>query len=88
MSLHQLSLPETLELLLQGKDLSSSQANSLMKAWLSEELTPVQTGAFLAAFRCKGATGEELAAMSLVLRDACSLPVSYTHLTLPTICSV
>ncbi len=86
MSLHQLSFPETLELLLQGKDLSSSQANSLMKAWLSEELTPVQTGAFLAAFRCKGATGEELAAMSLVLRDACSLPCSLPEIPLVDTC--
>ena len=34
--------------LLQGGDLSSEEATALMRAWLAEELSPVQTGAFLA----------------------------------------
>ncbi len=61
-------------MLLQGNHLAELQARSLMNAWLKEELTAVQTGAFLASFRFKGATGEELAAMADVLREACPLP--------------
>ena len=46
------------------------QATDLMQAWLSESLTPVQTGAFLAGLRAKGMEAEELAAMAAVLREA------------------
>ncbi|MCP4972292.1 MAG: anthranilate phosphoribosyltransferase, partial [Prochlorococcus sp.] len=48
------SWPQTLEMLLQGQNLTDQQATALMQAWLAEELTPVQTGAFLAALRVKG----------------------------------
>ena len=65
---------EILENLFQGKDLSSLEASSLMQAWLSEDLSPVQTGAFLAALRSKGLKGSELASMAEILRQACSLP--------------
>ena len=41
-----LSWSENLENLLKGIDLSSYESKSLMEAWLNEELTPVQTGAF------------------------------------------
>ena len=63
-----------LELLLCGESLSAAQATDLMQAWLSEALTPVQTGAFLAGLRAKGMEAEELAAMAAVLREACPLP--------------
>ena len=63
-----------LELLLCGESLSAAQATDLMQAWLSEALTPVQTGAFLAGLRAKGMEAEELAAMAMVLREACPLP--------------
>ena len=63
-----------LELLLCGESLSAAQATDLMQAWLSESLTPVQTGAFLAGLRAKGMEAEELAAMAMVLREACPLP--------------
>ena len=86
MTLHHFSLSETLEMLLQGKDLSASESCSLMEAWLGEELTPVQTGAFLAAFRCKGATGEELASMAMVLRKACKLPCPIPELPMVDTC--
>jgi len=86
MSLQKFSWPETLEMLLQGQDLSDLQAGSLMKAWLQEELTPVQTGAFLASLRFKGATGEELAAMAMVLRDACSLPCAIPNISMVDTC--
>ena len=60
-----------LETVIQGQNLSSDQATALMQAWLSEALTPVQTGAFLAALRSKGMVADELAAMASVLREAC-----------------
>ena len=86
MPLHHFSLPENLEALLQGKDLSASQARSLMEAWLDEELTAVQTGAFLAALRCKGVTGEELASMAMVLREACTLPCPIPEISMVDTC--
>ena len=66
--------PQTLEHLLNGGVLVPDQAAALMRAWLSEELTPVQTGAFLAAIRSRGVNGGELGAMAAVLREACPLP--------------
>ncbi len=74
MSFIHVNWSELLETLLEGKDLSTPQASSLMNAWLEEQLQPAQTGAFLSALRCKGLTGEELASMANVLREACPLP--------------
>lgn len=70
----QLSWPSVLEQLLLRQPLQPQQAKALMGAWLREELTPVQTGAFLAALRCKGLQGTELAAMAQVLQDAAVSP--------------
>ena len=70
----QLSWPSLLEQLLMRQPLQPRQAKALMGAWLREELTPVQTGAFLAALRCKGLQGTELAAMAQVLQDAAVSP--------------
>ena len=70
----QLSWPSLLEQLLMRQPLQPHQAKALMEAWLREELTPVQTGAFLAALRCKGLQGTELAAMAQVLQDAAVSP--------------
>ena len=86
MSIAQLSWPEILEILLQGKDLSDSQADALMHSWLREELTPVQTGAFLACFRLKGATGNELASMAKVLQAACPLPCEIPSIPMVDTC--
>jgi anthranilate phosphoribosyltransferase len=63
--------PALLERILQGHALSADQASCLMRGWLAEEIPPVLTGALLAALRAKGVTGEELAAMAIVLRQAC-----------------
>ncbi len=63
-----------LEKLLEGHHMSESEAGLLMKAWLSEQLSDVQTGAFLMALRAKGVTGSELSSMAKVLREACPLP--------------
>ena len=75
-----------LEQLLQGQSLSAAEATALMEAWLAERLQPVQTGALLAALRAKGVTGEELAAMAQVLRQACPLPGERPALPLVDTC--
>ena len=80
------SWPNLLESLLEGQNLSALQAEELMKAWLEEKLKPEQTGAFLAALRAKGTTGEELASMAAVLRAACSLPCDPPQLPMVDTC--
>ncbi|MGA0385434.1 MAG: anthranilate phosphoribosyltransferase, partial [Vulcanococcus sp.] len=75
-----------LDQLLRGESLQGSQARDLMEAWLSEQLEPVQTGAFLAALRSKGMNGEELAAMAEVLRAAAPLPCARPDLELVDTC--
>ncbi len=66
--------PQLLEQLLRGQDLQADQADALMRGWLDGAIDPVLTGALLAALRAKGTSGEELAAMAAVLRQACPLP--------------
>merc|ERR1711965_1135143 len=56
------------------------------QAWLAEELSPVQTGAFLAALRAKGMVADELAAMASVLREACPLPCARPDLLMVDTC--
>jgi anthranilate phosphoribosyltransferase len=68
------SWPALLEQLLAGQSLHTDQASTLMRGWLDQEIEPVLTGALLAALRAKGPSGEELAAMASVLRQACPLP--------------
>ena len=80
------SWPALLEQLLQGEALSAIQATQLMQAWLAEELTPVQTGGFLAGLRAKGLVAEELAAMAAVLREACPLPCPHPDLLMVDTC--
>lgn len=75
-----------LDHLLQGNNLSPDEATALMHAWLTEELEPVQTGAFLAGLRAKGMVDDELAAMAAVLRDACSLPCTRPDLDMVDTC--
>ena len=71
------SWPALLEQLLQGEALSAAQSTQLMQAWLAEELTPVQTGGFLAGLRAKGMVANELAALSV--RQG--IPVAFGLLT-------
>jgi anthranilate phosphoribosyltransferase len=80
------SWPQLLEQLLVGNVLSKENAAALMEAWLAEELTPVQTGAFLAALRARDVQGTELAAMAQVLRKACALPDAKPNLALVDTC--
>jgi len=70
-----LSNVEILNNLLEGRDLDDLNARSLMQRWLSDEISDVQTGAFLSALRAKGCTGVELSSMAEELLNACKLPV-------------
>ncbi len=82
----QSSWPRVLDSLIDGDDLSDEQAESLMEAWLSESLTPVQTGAFLVALRSKGLNGIELASMARVLQRACAAPCPIPEIPLVDTC--
>ena len=80
------SWPALLEQLLQGQSLAADQATALMRGWLAEAIEPVLTGGLLAALRAKGITGEELAAMAAVLREAAPVPADRPSLPLVDTC--
>jgi anthranilate phosphoribosyltransferase len=80
------SWPMLLEHLLAGGDLRGDEAGALMRGWLEERIDPVLTGALLTALRARGVTGEELAAMAAVLREACPLPAPRPSLPLVDTC--
>ena len=71
-----LTNPEILNILLGGRNLDEMSSRLLMQRWLNDEISDVQTGAFLSALRAKGCTGVELCSMAKALLNA----VSYTHL--------
>jgi len=80
------SNPEILELLLQGKNLDEITSRGLMQRWLNDEILDVQTGAFLSAFRAKGATGIELSSMAQELLNLCELPLERPKLHMVDTC--
>ena len=71
-----LSNAEILNNLLEGRDLDELTSRSLMQRWLNDEISDVQTGAFLGALRAKGCTGAELSSMAEELLKVCELPVA------------
>ncbi len=81
-----LSNPEILNILLEGRNLDDSIARTLMKRWLKDEISDVQTGAFLSALRAKGSTGIELCSMAEELLNVCELPVSRPDLYMVDTC--
>ena len=81
-----LSNPEILNILLEGRDLDDFVARSLMKRWLNDEISDVQTGAFLSALRAKGCTGVELCSMAEELLNVCKLPVARPNLYMVDTC--
>ena len=81
-----LSNPEILNILIEGKNLDESIARSLMKRWLNDEVSDVQTGAFLSALRSKGSTGIELSSMAEELLNVCELPVARPDLYMVDTC--
>ena len=81
-----LSNPEILNILLGGKNLDDSTSRLLMQRWLNDEISDVQTGAFLSALRAKGSTGVELSSMAEELLNACELPVARPNLYMVDTC--
>ena len=71
-----LSNVDILNILLEGKNLDAQVSRSLMQRWLNDEISDVQTGAFLSALRIKGCTGVELSSMAQELLNVCELPVA------------
>ena len=81
-----LSNPEILNILLEGKNLDYLIAKSLMQRWLNDGVSDVQTGAFLSALRAKGCTGIELCSMAEELLRVCKLPVKRPNLYMVDTC--
>ena len=61
-------ITEYLEMLLEGSDLTSTEAGKLLDTVFEGEVADVQIAAFLAAMRAKGATADELAGLAGSLR--------------------
>ena len=85
-ALNPITFPVILESLLSSNDLTEEQSIYLMNSWLENKIEPVQTGAVLAAFRAKGVSGEELAAMAKILQDASKRPPNIPSFDLVDTC--
>ena len=81
-----LSNVEILNILLEGNDLDDLTSRSLMQRWLNDEISDVQTGAFLSALRAKGCSGVELCSMAQELLNVCKLPIERPNLYLVDTC--
>ncbi|MBO6978785.1 MAG: anthranilate phosphoribosyltransferase [Prochlorococcus marinus XMU1428] len=81
-----LSNAEILNILLEGENLDDLTSRLLMQRWLNEEISDVQTGAFLSALRAKGCTGVELSSMAETLLNVCELPIARPNLYMVDTC--
>ena len=81
-----LSNAEILNNLLERKDLDDLTSRSLMQRWLNDEISDVQTGAFLSALRAKGCSDIELSSMAEELLKVCQLPVPRPNLYMVDTC--
>ena len=81
-----LSNPEILNILLDGENLDANTSRLLMQRWLNDEISDVQTGAFLSALRAKGCSGTELSSMAEELLNVCKLPVERPNLYMVDTC--
>ena len=81
-----LSNAEILNIILEGGDLDDLTSRSLMQRWLNDEISDVQTGAFLSALRAKGCSGVELSSMAKELLNVCDLPVERPDLYMVDTC--
>ena len=77
---------QILNKLLEGENLDDSTSRLLMQRWLNDDISDVQTGAFLSALRAKGCTGVELCSMAEELLNVCELPVSRPNLYMVDTC--
>ncbi|MGF1523424.1 MAG: anthranilate phosphoribosyltransferase [Leptolyngbyaceae cyanobacterium] len=60
--------PTLLQQLIDQKSLTMSEAEALMRGWLTEDIPPVLSGGILAAIQAKGVSADELAGMARVLQ--------------------
>jgi len=81
-----LSNAEILNILLDRENLDDLTSRLLMKRWLNDEISDVQTGAFLSALRAKGCSGVELSSMAEELLNVCELPVARPDLYMVDTC--
>ena len=81
-----LSNAELLNILLERKNLDALNSRLLMQRWLNDEISDVETGAFLSALRSKGCTGVELSSMAEELLNVCDLPVERPNLYMVDTC--
>ncbi|MGF1513213.1 MAG: anthranilate phosphoribosyltransferase [Elainellaceae cyanobacterium] len=76
--------PGLLQQLLDRESLSLDQARALMQGWLTESISPVLSGAILAAIQAKNVSPTELAGMAQVLQNQ-SQPKTRTDFPTPLI---
>ncbi|MBW4516152.1 MAG: anthranilate phosphoribosyltransferase [Timaviella obliquedivisa GSE-PSE-MK23-08B] len=77
-----------LQQLLEGQSLDMLQAANLMQGWLTESISPVMSGAILAAIQVKGVSASELAGMAQVLQSqslGSSIAASSASLSAPAL---
>lgn len=60
---------DLLKQLIEGESLNQDQACTLMTGWLNEEISPILSGAILAAIQTKGVSADELTGMARVLKS-------------------
>ena len=75
-----------LNILLDKEHLDETTSKLLMQRWLNDEISDVQTGAFLGALRAKGCTGVELSSMAEELLNVCELPIARPNLYMVDTC--
>ncbi|MBO6975625.1 MAG: anthranilate phosphoribosyltransferase [Prochlorococcus marinus CUG1435] len=81
-----LSNTEILNILMEGRNLDDATSRLLMQRWVNDEISEVQTGAFLSALRVKGCSGIELSSMAQELLNVCKLPVTRPNLYMVDTC--
>jgi anthranilate phosphoribosyltransferase len=64
-----MTLPEAIERLVTGRDLTEVEAEQVMAAIMEGQATPAQIGAFLAALRLKGETPAEVTGFARAMRS-------------------
>jgi len=69
------ALRNTLEHLLERRDLSEAEASQLLLALTDEAVPPAMAGALLAALRCKGVTPDEVRGFAKQMRKLAKRPV-------------
>ncbi|AFY38033.1 anthranilate phosphoribosyltransferase [[Leptolyngbya] sp. PCC 7376] len=68
-----------LKQLIEGVSLDQEQARTLMTGWLNEEISPIMSGAILAAIQTKGVSADELTGMARVLKAQSLQQETLTH---------